>query len=327
MCSLDEAIPHYIAHLYKVFHAWHVFIKFVCVEKQIKHVHKQIKQEKLDLLNDELQLAINRNDSAGGWRTARHIAAAVKGSRRNFMHTPMPQLYIEQALIKYKAKTHEGGWGAEVLNQEYVENLEPDFTNLSICVEMNTENLYGKFVKSIHYAKNRKFIPPGEIPSELWRVLLEPQWLKPFYEPKWGLGNDKKFEESIHFTSMTKALLSTIWFTNCLPINSVFNLACVILKKVKSQLDPNDVGSVTRSIHCYNAFTQGLLKALKKDAKVPKAKDFCFGAVRGRRREEAIALHMHTLQRANHHKLSCSLKMYDVINAFYCAPFENYTPW
>eukprot|EP00973_Karenia_brevis_P094253 12421524-Karenia_brevis.AAC.1 len=90
----------------------------------------------------------------------------------------------------------------------------------------------------MHGAENRKAIPKGEIPSEMWRTRLVPQWLKPNYNFKWGLGSDKRFPGIPKWHGRMNHLFDTVHATKCLPISLVVNCGFHVPKKYIASEDP-----------------------------------------------------------------------------------------
>ena len=95
----------------------------------------------------------------------------------------MPKPTITEALSLYSLPAVQGGWGAaEVVSD--VDRPEPDFSNLDVVQNANTNILYNDFAKNMHYTTCRKAFPPSDVANEIWRILLQPQWVRPGYAPK-----------------------------------------------------------------------------------------------------------------------------------------------
>ena len=278
------------------------------------------------MYNDELILHLHYCDSASAWRVARRIASAVKGSRRQFAHAPQPHPCKDDALKHYALPATQGGWGAEEYDIAVLNELEQDFACKIINVDMNTQMLLDDFTKCMHYSKCRKSFPPGDIPNEIWRIMLEPQYLKPNYVPKWGLGSDGLFHECIHIKDMFKYLLAVLIATNCLPVACVVNLCFAIPKKVISCTQEHKAATATRTIHCYVAFMQCLIRVFLRQNKIQYDRN-AFGAVPKRQREEAIGIQLHNIAHATQEGLSYALRLFDQTNAFYCSEWENLALW
>ncbi len=127
------------------------------------------------------------------------------------------------------------------------------------------------------------------MPSEAWRVVLEPQSLVFGYKYPFGLGCEG-FKEPKGFQAMVKKLLATIYATECLPIQCVIPYP----KKYTSAMEEPQVCDMERTIHMYSAFTQNLGKAISASGETFEPPMFGFGAIPKKRREEAICIQLHS---------------------------------
>eukprot|EP00973_Karenia_brevis_P084385 11711341-Karenia_brevis.AAC.1 len=157
-------------------------------------------------------------------------------------------------MSKYGKHANQGGWQAIEITEERINELEPSFEHVQVQPDMNTKELYRSFSFNMHRAKNRKATPPGEVPSELWRLLLFPQWLKPNFHYKRGLGSDQRFPGIPKWHSRMEHLFATINTTKCLPITSVINMGIHVPKKYIATVDEEIFVDTMRSIHVYSAF-------------------------------------------------------------------------
>ena len=81
-----------------------------------------------------------------------------------------------------------------------------------------------------------------------------------------------------------------------------------------------------RTIHVYSAFTQNILKVGIKQCKVYDVKTAsAFGAIRKRRREEAICIQLHNRFHCSFNNWSCLTRCFDMKNAFYCPTIVSVT--
>ena len=97
--------------------------------------------------------------------------------------------------------------------------------------DMNIKDLRDRFAKSVHYSRNSKSYPSGDVPAEIWRIMLNPQWVLPTVALKWGIGHTSKFETPVLFENMFEKFLSVMYNTKCLPVQAVMNVGAVIPKK------------------------------------------------------------------------------------------------
>ena len=171
-------------------------------------------------------------------------------------------------------------------------------------------------------SSNRKSTPPGEMPSEAWRVVLEPQWLNPGYKYQFGLGCEG-FTEPTSLQKWIRKLLAVIYATERLPIQCVISYGASLPKRYVSAVEEAQVCDMERTIHMYSAFTQNLGKAISVYGDPFDPPTFGFGAIKKQRREEAICIQLHNQWRCWENKATYICKMYDVKNAFYSITFED----
>ena len=152
---------------------------------------------------------------------------------------------------------------------------------------------------------------------------MEPQWLLPTIKFKWGIGHDGKFPAPIIFSTMFKSLIATMFATKCLPIQAVCNNGVTIPKKNMSMDDPTQATEGTRTIHVYSAFTQNVMKVCQRHNQVRQVSHSEFGAIKHRRREEAIAIQLFNGEMCARNGYSYLTKCFDVKNAFYCPTHEE----
>ena len=125
-----------------------------------------------------------------------------------------------------------GVGGAQVFSLEQIEQLAPDFSQHAVDVtDMNVNQFVNSFVNAVQKTNNRKAFPPGDVLSEIWRVVLEAQWLLPTVAFKWGVDHEGKFPVANCFHAMFKQLMATMHVTRCLPLQAVCNLGVTIPKK------------------------------------------------------------------------------------------------
>jgi hypothetical protein len=182
----------------------------------------------------------------------------------------MAQPTQAEAINKYALPCTEGGRGASTISEEFIDTqLEPSFEHLTINVDMNSQTLYNRFVYAVHKSKCRKSFVSGEVPNEIWRIMLEPQRTRPGYTPKWGLGHDGLFGVAPSFESMLKRLLATIYTTMCLPVAKVVNVCYNIPKKIDSCIVSENAMNCTRSMHSSCSFLQNFIKSVKNVSASP----------------------------------------------------------
>ena len=75
---------------------------------------------------------------------------------------------------------------------------------------------------------------PGDVPNEIWRLVLEPQYLKAGHTMKFGVGHTNKFDEPTAMQKLIHELIKTIDCTEHLPLRCRTNLCHQIPKKMMS---------------------------------------------------------------------------------------------
>ena len=109
-------------------------------------------------------------------------------------------------------------------------------------------------------AGNRRGVPHGEIPSELWRVILNPQWLlKPM---RHGLGYVPKFAGAGPVVEKLKHLCGIIGATARLPLQFNISVGFHMLKKVVSHVDSSAICERSRTIRCYGSLPKIALASM-----------------------------------------------------------------
>ena len=249
----------------------------------------------MQLYEQELEQALAHNDSAVAWRCCRTIACAVKGSRRKFQNAPRSHPSKSEFLEKYQKGAVLGGWGADVIGIDQIAKMESDFSDI-VCdpTDMNVTRMFNGFARSCHYSKNRKACLPGDVPSEIWRIVLNANWILPTIRIKWGLGHEGMYQKPNAFCRAFQKLLAVVYNTKCLPIQAVCNVGACIPKKVMSRINVETAIEGMRTIHVYSAFTQNVLKYSQRFWNMRETQNHtALGAVKNRRREEAVAIQLH----------------------------------
>ena len=312
-----------------VFYRWYIAIKLEVVEAQLKKHKKESEDTKMKQHLEELDLAIKHNDSAAKEKITRTIAKAQKGNRRFFTHFPRVYPLSVHVIGKYGKHGNMGGWAADVLTVEQILELEPNFEHVHIPESTHAmSRLYDAFALATHYSKNRKSTPPNEVPNELWRLCLFPQWLTPNFKFRWGVGSDQKFPEITQWHVRMRHLFETIGATLCLPLSVITNYGCHVPKKYVATCSPEEYLESSRSIHVYAPLIQNLGKASMKMMSTPYVPNYnLFCAVKGKRRDEAIGVQLLNQYHCSNAGLTWATSLYDVKNAFYCVPHGLLQSW
>ena len=103
--------------------------------------------------------------------------------------TPTKQEIIDKCI----SHPHDGGWLAHDIVEKDIDAQEPDFSDVNIFQHEHSLYLIDRLRKQYIQSPNRKSYVPGDLPDEVWRILLNSQWLIKGYIPKWGIGHEKSF--------------------------------------------------------------------------------------------------------------------------------------
>ena len=164
--------------------------------------------------------------------------------------------------------------------------------------------------------KNRKAVPKGSVPSEIWRVLLNPRIL--YRRPRYGLGagqlqamqytcRDQSMPDMHAFDALQTKLLATIRAANCTPRQWHLSRAAETAKgNGKKGFDG------IRLIHILDSYPKAYYKAKwrKHQYRFPTP-NHAF-AVPGRRREHAIAIKLILMNKMKRHRISFLSRYWDV---------------
>ena len=91
------------------FHGWRVGVRLDRIQKALKKNKHRHHQHRLHQYYDELDYALDQNNSAEAWRLSRRICSALKGSRRNFIHFPRCNVTCQQFYDRYAQAPNMGG--------------------------------------------------------------------------------------------------------------------------------------------------------------------------------------------------------------------------
>ena len=134
-----------LCSMQKLICAWRTCVVLDVVNRKLAVCVKKQKELNMRMHISEIQTALKYNDFASAWRVARLISSAVRG------HTPSANPTMQETIDKYSSPAQQGGWGAKVLTEEFVDSeLEPSFVHVDVDVEMNAHMLYNGFLRSVH---------------------------------------------------------------------------------------------------------------------------------------------------------------------------------
>ena len=271
-------------------HAWAAQAKLSTC-RGIKAASTALENSKLELKEEELRDAWEKRDLAYAFRVARSIAGAGKISLRRWAKMPLTAIPTSQQwLDKLSQPATSGGWGAVECDTEIVNQLEPDLTGIPILHSHSSfaTDLMKRLRRRAVKAGNRRGVPHGEIPSELWRVTLNPQRLP---QPmRHGPGYVPKFAGAEPVVEKFKHLCAIIGSTARLPLQLNISVVFHMPKQVVSHMDSSAICEGSRTIHCYGSLPKIALASMWDMGYDLPGPHYAFGAIKSRRREEAITV-------------------------------------
>ena len=101
--------------------------------------------------------------------------APYAATARKTAHFPHILPSANDLLTKTMAHPHLGGWLAHDIDVSLIDTQEPDFSNVSILQHEETLHLMDALQRQYILSKNRKSYVPGDIPNEIWRIMLNHQ--------------------------------------------------------------------------------------------------------------------------------------------------------
>ena len=120
-------------------------------------------------------------------------------------------------------------------DSNHLEGLELDHTNATIEEgDLNDEAWHESIAGAIRNLPLRISFGKGELPSEIWRMILLPQALQ--RRVPWGLGANNSYNEPSIIISWMKRLWGTIRVVKTAPIQFLCNLGVPVLKKAVSNV-------------------------------------------------------------------------------------------
>eukprot|EP00929_Paragymnodinium_shiwhaense_P021066 TRINITY_DN13845_c0_g1_i1.p1 TRINITY_DN13845_c0_g1~~TRINITY_DN13845_c0_g1_i1.p1 ORF type:complete len:1628 (-),score=116.54 TRINITY_DN13845_c0_g1_i1:570-5453(-) len=285
--------------------------ELIKVEKQIKRRARERSYVWKQTLIEELALAQRTADLRNAWRISRLLGGQARGPKKRRMNTLPDTLPSREEWIRHLAKDGpSGGCSAtltsmELFTQAY-EELPCSYPNLENIAEAQ-EDLKVVLGK-VRRAKCRKGTPEGDIPVEVWKILL----LRQRDRYRWlGMGQDcnrlpcdKKLNGRLEYIiACSRASQRPPWQWN---VSQAWRIP-----KFNGKEGPLAV----RIVHGLISFAKCYFSALYERQEVDRYPNHCFSAKR-RRREEGIACQCILSHLLCRNKIPHYTEMYDVSNAF-----------
>ena len=171
-----------------------VFARIVCdlkeITTQLCYVAKTMVDEIKLWQTLEINKAWRRRELHEAWRLCRSCTGTKKGSKRRWGHAPMTSNLRANSSQRFGKPAVEGGWGAEQLQEfldedfaedTYEQLVEPRLHRSYPAVQDVDDEEFEEELKLMRKRaskmKNRKYVPPWEIPAGIWKLLMMQQFV------------------------------------------------------------------------------------------------------------------------------------------------------
>ena len=205
------------------FKKWLIVVKLrVCDRKLAQHSRKiaAIRREQFSV---ELDRHVRNLDLANAWKLCRLHCGVLKGRQTTQYRPPPSNPTSQQLLAAYCKPADQGGWNGEEIMPERIDELE--LHEKTFCGhhlhDGNIDILKQNFATAVTRAPNRKSIVPGEVPSELWRIVMRPEWLIPGFRYPHGVGYQAGFGELAQVSKRIHHLFASMMHFKIVPITSI----------------------------------------------------------------------------------------------------------
>ena len=175
--------------LSEIIQRWQITTAIQKSDRLLKQKQDELRIQQENNFNFELHYCQDQNDPSGAWACCRALAKVAKGGNKTKGY-PQTNPSTQDVLNKYKGPTQNGGWEACEVSPEQLNNMankgERKIINIS---DTNITEMFKDFAHEAKKSKNRKATANGEIPSEIWRIITNPEWLRPGYKMRTGAGH------------------------------------------------------------------------------------------------------------------------------------------
>ena len=304
--------------LSSLFKGWHIVSSLLRLSKMVRLASRAVFKRRVECCRLEILQAWRGRSLAKAWRASRSVSCTSKGAHRKWGRMPLTSSpSCEQFLEHVSRPGCDGGWLASPASDplDFAKcDLGPDSPFWREAVNDASRDFL-EIKRLARTSQLRKGVPKWEVPAELWRLILHPD--KVVSVLPFGLGHNRKYERPTEATSRVIQMLSLIRLHRSVPPLMNASESFNVHKKASSHLDETNICSDVRTVHAFGPFPKWLYRHLYSSGKDSGcAPHFAFGAVKGRRREEAIASQCILMERCHTRGLSTMMRLYDVRNAF-----------
>eukprot|EP00969_Alexandrium_andersonii_P237216 10471090-Alexandrium_andersonii.AAC.1 len=112
----------------------------------------------------------------------------------------------------------------------------------------------------LFHAKTRRGVPKGEVPSEVWRLALYPDWHRVGFAPRWGIGHCATYSPPDTIRNWMSVLWAVILSSSCAPNQFLVNSGFYVHKKAMPHICEASYAQGLRTVHCYASLPQALFR-------------------------------------------------------------------
>ena len=303
--------------LSSLFRGWHNVSSLLRLSRMVRHASRAVYKRKVECCRLGILHAWRSRSLAKAWRASRSVSCTSKGAHRKWGRMPLASSPSCEQLMEHVSRPGcDGGWLATSASDpsDFAKcDLGPDspFWREAVCDASRDLREIRKLART---SQLRKGVPNWEVPAELWRLVLHPD--KVISRLPVGLGHNRRYECPTEVSSRIIQMLSLIRLHRSVPPPMNASESFDVHKKTSSHLDETNICSDVRTVHAFGPFPKWLYRHLYSSGKDDeRAPHFAFGAVKGRRREEAIASQCILMERCHTGGLSTMMRLYGVKNA------------
>ena len=241
----------------------------------------------------------------------------VGPKRRRLVAPPAIQLSTNQWYEKLKCSGKDGGFSAECVDVEVLQKRRLDAVNTgkihfqSETGELATQDLWD-MSRSLPRAKKRKNVPPGSVPTEIWGMLMSPNYCSKKINRD-GVGREPPKLACPYVRRCLWATFAKTRESQCVPLRWNHGKAAF--------LPP---GKKQRVIGMFDGVSKQYFKNLwEKSPDKSEPLPIEFGYRRGVSREEPILIQLCLSWRLAKLGINTINGFYDMTNAFFCTSHDD----
>ena len=320
---------------------WHIETQLQKLSKADNKAKGKIAKEMKELRLGEMQGCFRRRRMRQAWRLTRQCTGTQKGAKRRWGQTPITSNpTMDQFRYKLEKHSRSGGWQARCIMKveedpandaiervfdEMIAEFDGDaFPTVNTMEPRPLAELVAKhFISMTHMARkqaNCKAVPPWGVPVEIWKVLLNPNFMRD--KQHRGLGYNKKFVPP-QIGKFLRAMMLCHYRSGKPPVQNRFSFTLHINKNSISHYNDDLLGMDVRHICCFDAISNMYVKAQNLHSPIMKPIDSDYGGIANKSREEPIVIQETMAERLWSAKINFALKSFDAINAFNCPEHDE----